>query len=60
MNARISVVVIASIRGEAEGGKIVQNEIKENVGHAMDQALNRMRRDLEIELDLALVAKPTS
>lgn len=50
-----------NVRGEAEGGKILHNEIKENVGHAMDQALNRMRRDLEIELlDLALVAKPTS
>ena len=49
-----------NVRGEAEGGKILQNEIKENVGHAMDQALNRMRRDLEIELDLALVDLPTA
>ncbi len=47
-----------SVCGEARVGRVLETELKNSVQGAMDKALTEMRRDLEVELDLALVSKP--
>jgi diguanylate cyclase (GGDEF)-like protein len=44
-----------NMRSEAAEGRVLPDELRASVDRAMDRSLGEIRRDLQIELDLALV-----
>jgi diguanylate cyclase (GGDEF)-like protein len=46
-----------NIRSEASQGRVLTDELTQSVDRAIDKSLAEIRRDLQIELDLALVTR---
>jgi diguanylate cyclase (GGDEF)-like protein len=46
-----------NMRFEAAQGRVLPDELRQSVDRAMDKSLAEVRRDLQIDLDLALVTK---
>ena len=46
-----------NMRSEAAQGRVLPDELRQSVDRAMDKSLAEVRRDLQIDLDLALVTK---
>ena len=49
-----------NMRSEAAQGRVLPDELRESVDRAMDKSVAEIRRDLQIELDLALVERAPS
>lgn len=50
-------VVAKNMRSEAGQGRVLQDELRVSVDRALDKSMAEIRRDLQIDLDLALVTK---